>query len=333
MIAINDLLSMSGGKGERLYFFYARTRPDRPCRQPRRKCARRLRLQRGQHRQLDCAQVAVGVLRDDPVPRPVLLRRRLPQHPVGEPRVRDRALDASARARSGARSGPAVHPLRDVTGADSGRVGGVRQGARSLHRRAPRRPRRHGFREGVVVGALVLRGALGTARRLRQEEAREREASSGGATGAPLIQVPQDAGSRGVAGRDRDPVVASFPARALRQGRARGRARARRGVRDRTGTRPQRHRRHRRGRRGEDRRPPRAVPARAEDVRPASRRGGLRGGADRPAGRLVRERQAKHLAAESRRRLPRHDDRRAGSYLDAGRAGVSSEPSRSRHRA
>jgi hypothetical protein len=30
--------------------------------------------------------------------------------------------------------------------------------------------------------------------------------------GGPLIQVPQDAGSRGVAGRDRDPVVASFPA-------------------------------------------------------------------------------------------------------------------------
>ena len=35
---------------------------------------------------------------------------------------------------------------------------------------------------------------------------------AGGAPEAPLIQVPQDAGSRGVAGRDRDPVVASFPA-------------------------------------------------------------------------------------------------------------------------
>ena len=33
-----------------------------------------------------------------------------------------------------------------------------------------------------------------------------------GSSGKPLIQVPQDAGSRGVAGRDRDPVVASFPA-------------------------------------------------------------------------------------------------------------------------
>ena len=35
---------------------------------------------------------------------------------------------------------------------------------------------------------------------------------AGGAPDAPLIQVPQDAGCRGVAGRDRDPVVASFPA-------------------------------------------------------------------------------------------------------------------------
>jgi hypothetical protein len=34
----------------------------------------------------------------------------------------------------------------------------------------------------------------------------------GGAPDAPLIQIPQDAGSRGVAGRDRDPVVVSFPA-------------------------------------------------------------------------------------------------------------------------
>ena len=34
---------------------------------------------------------------------------------------------------------------------------------------------------------------------------------AGGAQGSPLIQVPQDAGCRGVAGRDRDPVVASFP--------------------------------------------------------------------------------------------------------------------------
>jgi len=35
---------------------------------------------------------------------------------------------------------------------------------------------------------------------------------AGGGTGSPLIQVPQDAGCRGVAGRDRDPVIASFPA-------------------------------------------------------------------------------------------------------------------------
>jgi len=35
---------------------------------------------------------------------------------------------------------------------------------------------------------------------------------AGGAPGAPLIQIPQDAGSRGVAGRDRNPVVAAFPA-------------------------------------------------------------------------------------------------------------------------
>jgi Caspase domain len=35
---------------------------------------------------------------------------------------------------------------------------------------------------------------------------------AGGAPEAPQIQIPQDAGSRGVAGRDRDPVVVSFPA-------------------------------------------------------------------------------------------------------------------------
>jgi hypothetical protein len=35
---------------------------------------------------------------------------------------------------------------------------------------------------------------------------------AGGAQDKPLIQIPQDAGCRGVAGRDRDPVVASFPA-------------------------------------------------------------------------------------------------------------------------
>jgi hypothetical protein len=35
---------------------------------------------------------------------------------------------------------------------------------------------------------------------------------AGGGQGSPLIQVPQDAGCRGVAGRDRDPVVASFAA-------------------------------------------------------------------------------------------------------------------------
>src|SRR5262245_2983578 len=32
-----------------------------------------------------------------------------------------------------------------------------------------------------------------------------------GSSGKPLIQVPQDAGCRGVVGRDRDPVVAAFP--------------------------------------------------------------------------------------------------------------------------
>jgi hypothetical protein len=35
---------------------------------------------------------------------------------------------------------------------------------------------------------------------------------AGGGPESPLVQVPQDAGSRGVAGRDRDPVVVSFPA-------------------------------------------------------------------------------------------------------------------------
>ena len=58
-----------------------RPRADGPRRQPRRERAARDRLQRRQHRPLDRAALALGVLRDDAVQRPVLLRRRLPRRP------------------------------------------------------------------------------------------------------------------------------------------------------------------------------------------------------------------------------------------------------------
>ena len=62
-----------------------------------------------------------------------------------------------------------------------------------------------GCGQGVVVAAAVLRGAVGAARRLRQAARRgRRRGRSADTPTRPLLQIPQDTGSRGVAGRERD---------------------------------------------------------------------------------------------------------------------------------
>ena len=145
--------------------------------QPRRERAARDRLHERQHRPVDRAPLAVGVLRDDAVRRPVLLRRRVPQRPaLGRGRgVRARPLDAPAHARPRHAAGPAVHPLRDLAEAEGDRgARQARRGARRLHGGAARRAARRGEGQGVVVGAAVLRGALGAAGRLREEARRAR---------------------------------------------------------------------------------------------------------------------------------------------------------------
>ena len=67
MIAINNLMVLSGGKGERLYFYFAGHGLTARVVEPRRERAARDRLHARQHRPLDRAPVAVGVLRDDAV--------------------------------------------------------------------------------------------------------------------------------------------------------------------------------------------------------------------------------------------------------------------------
>ena len=212
MIAINDLLSMSGGKGERLYFFYAGH-------------GLTARVDNRDENALVASDFN-AVNTDNSIALRSLWEffettqfrdqfffvDALPQHPVGEPRIRDRALDASTGAGSGPRPRPAVHPLRNLTGltaAESGEFGDE-----------------HGAFTGVLLDGLA--GAdfakAWSWERSSYEVRWERLADyvkkklesekhpANGSSGKPLIQVPQDAGSRGVAGRDRDPVVASFPA-------------------------------------------------------------------------------------------------------------------------
>ena len=178
-----------------------------------------------------------------------------------------------------------------------------------------------GRREGVVVGAAVLRGALGAARRLRQSAAsRRRRSPSAARPTRRQLQIPQDTGSRGVAGRDRDALLTSFPDKAFPNEQLQVAARARQRVPRRRGARAEPARRRRRaadrvhGRLGHLR-------ARAGDVRPARSRAGDRRGPRVGADRAVRgaRRAAAHPAAAARRTAAGAAHRRARA---AGRRGA-----------
>ena len=325
MIAINDLLSMSGGKGERLYFFYAGhgltarvdnrdenalVASDFNAVNTDNSIALRSLWEFFETTQFRDQFFFVDACRNIP------WENR--EFEIGRwtlPRARDPGLDPVQQFILYATS-------PGLTAAESGEFGNE---------------------HGAFTGAL-LDGLAGTdfakawswersCYEVRWERLADYVKQKLESEKHPADGASGDAADPGPAGR-REPGrrrARSRPRRrlvsrgALRQGRARGRAGARRRVRDRTGARARRHRRHRPGRRGEDRRPSRALRARPEDVRAASRRRGLRGGADRAAGRAVRERQAEDLAADSQR-VGRGRARRAGTgrrrRADSRRAGV-----------
>ena len=211
MIAINDLLSMSGGKGERLYFFYgghglttrvynrdesALVASDFNAVNTDNSIALRSLWEFFETTQFRDQFFFVDACRNIP------WENR--EFEIGRwtlPRARDPGLDPVQQFILYATS-------PGLTAAESGAFGNE---------------------QGAFTGAL-LEGLAGTDfakawswERMCYEVRWERLANyvkkrlesekhpAGGAPDAPLIQVPQDAGSRGVAGRDRDPVVASFP--------------------------------------------------------------------------------------------------------------------------
>jgi hypothetical protein len=211
MIAINDLLSMSGGKGERLYFFYgghgltarvdnrdesALVASDFNAVNTDNSIALRSLWEFFETTQFRDQFFFVDACRNIP------WENR--EFEIGRwtlPRARDPGLDPVQQFILYATS-------PGLTAAESGAFGNE---------------------QGAFTGAL-LDGLAGTDfakawswERSCYEVRWERLADfvkkrlesekhpAGGAPDAPLIQVPQDAGSRGVAGRDRDPVVASFP--------------------------------------------------------------------------------------------------------------------------
>jgi len=212
MIAINDLLSMSGGKGERLYFFYAGhgltarvdnrdenalVASDFNAVNTDNSIALRSLWEFFETTQFRDQFFFVDACRNIP------WENR--EFEIGRwtlPRARDPGLDPVQQFILYATS-------PGLTAAESGAFGNE---------------------QGAFTGALLagLAGAdfakAWSWERSCYEVRWERLADyvkqklegekhpAGGAPGAPLIQVPQDAGSRGVAGRDRDPVVASFPA-------------------------------------------------------------------------------------------------------------------------
>ena len=212
MIAINDLLSMSGGKGERLYFFYgghgltarvdnrdenALVASDFNAVNTDNSIALRSLWEFFETTQFRDQFFFVDACRNIP------WENR--EFEIGRwtlPRARDPGLDPVQQFILYATS-------PGLTAAESGEFG---------------------KEQGAFTGAL-LDGLAGTDfakawswerscyevrwERLADYVKRRLESEkhpADGAPGAPLIQVPQDAGSRGVAGRDRDPVVASFPA-------------------------------------------------------------------------------------------------------------------------
>jgi Caspase domain len=212
MIAINDLLSMSGGKGERLYFFYAGhgltarvdnrdenalVASDFNAVNTDNSIALRSLWEFFETTQFRDQFFFVDACRNIP------WENR--EFEIGRwtlPRARDPGLDPVQQFILYATS-------PGLTAAESGDFGNE---------------------QGAFTGALLY-GLAGTDfakawswerscyevrwERLADYVKRKVESEkhpTDGAQGAPLIQVPQDAGSRGVAGRDRDPVVASFPA-------------------------------------------------------------------------------------------------------------------------
>ena len=212
MIAINDLLSMSGGQGERLYFFYAGhgltarvdnrdenalVASDFNAVNTDNSIALRSLWEFFETTQFRDQLFFVDACRNIP------WENR--EFEIGRwtlPRARDPGLDPVQQFILYATS-------PGLTAAES---------------------KEFGNEHGAFTGAL-LDGLTGTdfAKAWSWERAcyevrwerltdyvKERLESekhpAGGASGSPLIQVPQDAGCRGVAGRDRDPVVASFSA-------------------------------------------------------------------------------------------------------------------------
>jgi hypothetical protein len=212
MIAINDLLSMSGGKGERLYFFYgghgltarvdnrdenALVASDFNAVNTDNSIALRSLWEFFETTQFRDQFFFVDACRNIPWENK--------EFEIGRwtlPRARDPGLDPVQQFILYATS-------PGLEAAESGSFGNE---------------------QGAFTGAL-LDGLAGTelakawswerscyevrwerlADYVKQRLESEKHPADG-AAGAPLIQVPQDAGSRGVAGRDRDPVVASFPA-------------------------------------------------------------------------------------------------------------------------
>ena len=182
--------------------------------EPRRERAARDRLHERQHRPVDRAPLAVGVLRDDAVRGPVLLRRRVPQRAaLGRGRrVRARPLDAPAHARPRRAAGAAVHPLRDLAEAEGDR-GPRRARARST---APSRPRSSTAcaapgrrRRGRGSGSATRCAGSGSPTTSRSAS-RTRPRKVGETPEGAQLQIPQDTGSRGVAGRERDALLTSF---------------------------------------------------------------------------------------------------------------------------
>ena len=199
-------MDLSGGKGERTSSSPAMGRL-RASRTGTR--APRDRLHEHKHRPLDRAALAGSSSR-----RRNSMISSSSWTPVGMCRPGARARSSrSARGRCRAprdrrATRAAVHPLRHLAEAEPSRCARRRARNTARSQRARRARRRRG--ESVVVGAELLRGALGAARRLRQDadpgEARKVAETPGGA----LLQIPQDTGSRGVAGRPRDVAVTSF---------------------------------------------------------------------------------------------------------------------------
>ncbi len=129
------------------------------------------------------------------VRRPVHLHRRLPEHPVGQPGVRDRALAGPAPARPRRTTGPAVHPLRDVTGRTAEEVGFPGEAAGAFTSTLLE----------ALTGTGTPRRGPGNATATRSAGSAWRPSSTtgcrasegGGSPGGPPVQIPQDTGARG----------------------------------------------------------------------------------------------------------------------------------------